>query len=81
MQIINIVLAAMVLVVTTILTFTAIEAENKKSTNSSITAKELNHKTSTNCNSAEILLMPKPNGGFIPVLIPSDHNCKENQND
>lgn len=79
MQIINIVLAAMVLVVTTILTFAAIEAENKKSTNSSITAKELDHKTSTNCNRTDIRLVPKPSGGFTPyiVLIP-DPNCKEN---
>lgn len=74
-----IVLVAIFLGITTILALATIEAGNKKFTNSSITTtKELNHKTSTNCNSAEILLMPKPNGGFIPVLIPSDHNCKEN---
>lgn len=82
MQNLNIVLTAMLLVVTTILTFAAIEAENKKSINSSITTKELDHKTPTNCNRAEIRLVPKPNGGFIPhrVLI-RDPNCKENQDE
>lgn len=78
----NIVLLVEVLVVTTILTFIVIEAKNKKSTNSSITPKELNHKTSTNCNRAEIRLVPKPDGGFIPhrVFI-RDPNCKENQDE
>lgn len=83
MQNLNIVLAAVLLVVTTILALTAIEAKNKKSTNSSITTKELNHKTSTNCNRAVINLVPTPNGGLTPyiVLIPSDPNCKENQDE
>ena len=78
-----IVLVAIFLGITTILALATIEAGNKKFTNSSITTKELDHKTSTNCNSAEILLMPKLNGGFIPyrVLIPSDPNCKENQDE
>lgn len=71
-----IVLIAIFLGITIILTLATIEARNKKFTNSSIT-----EKTSTNCNSVEIILTPKPNGGFIPVLIPSNHNCKENQDE
>ena len=83
MQNLNIVLIVEFLVVTTILAFTAIEANNKKSTNSSITTtKELDHKTPTNCNREEIRLVPKLNGGFIPhrVFI-RDPNCKENQDE
>lgn len=76
-----IVLIAIFLGITTILALATIEAGNKKFTNSSITTtKNMDHKTSTNCNRAEILLMPKPNGGFIPVLIPNP-NCKENQDE
>ena len=75
-----IVLVAIFLGITTILALAAIEAGNKKFTNSSITTtKELNHKTSTNCNRVETRLVPKPNGGFIPYLVTvRDPNCKEN---
>lgn len=79
-----IVLVAIFLGITTILTLATIEVENKKFTNSSITTtKELDHKTSTNCNRAVINLVPTPNGGLTPyiVLIPSDPNCKENQDE